>query len=116
MTDSAQSDSPLGTPCLVCNAPVGQPCRTTGAGIVRAPHVERELVAALGTVRRLGEDLIESRDLLAQTVDTLRCVLGVVSMDQPYPWDSGALKQQIREDITAFELLGLDWPVPERAR
>jgi hypothetical protein len=40
--------------------------------------------------------------------DTLRGVLAVVDADEPYPWGGGALKQQLREDITAFELLGLD--------
>lgn len=45
--------------------------------------------------------------------DTLRGVLAVVEADPLYPWQSGALKQQIREDITAYELLGLD--VPEAA-
>lgn len=46
----------------------------------------------------------------ADMADTLRAVLMVVDkpVTGPYPWDSGALKQQIREDLTAYDLLGLD--------
>ena len=43
-------------------------------------------------------------------MDTLRGVLMVVSQPEPYPWQGGALKQQIREDITAYELLNRDDP------
>jgi hypothetical protein len=43
-----------------------------------------------------------------QMADTLRAVLLAVDQAEPYPWQGGALKQQIREDITAYEVLGLD--------
>lgn len=79
-----------------------------------ASEAPRNYAEALCVVAKLGADLIESRDLLAQAVDTLRAVLAIVEHAPDYPWDSGALKRQIREDITAYELLGLDWPV-ERA-
>lgn len=48
------------------------------------------------------------REIVEQMADTLRAVLVVVDQDEPYPWQGGALKNQIREDITAYELLGLD--------
>lgn len=46
----------------------------------------------------------------ADMADTLRAVLMVVDkpVTGPYPWEGGALKNQIREDLTAYDLLGLD--------
>jgi hypothetical protein len=45
---------------------------------------------------------------LATAADTLRAVLAIVDTQPDYPWHCGAMKQQIREDITAIEALGLD--------
>lgn len=52
-----------------------------------------------------------SSQLLALTermADTMRGVLMAAEADPPYPWKSGHLKQQIREDITDYELLWAD--------
>lgn len=49
-------------------------------------------------------------DVAAQMADTMRAVLGIVDTQPDYPWDSGALKRQMREDLTAYDLLGLDTP------
>jgi len=54
----------------------------------------------------MGAPLDDSYRAIAATMaDTLRAVLAVVSQPEPYPWREGALKQQIREDIAAFEAL-----------
>ena len=48
------------------------------------------------------------REAAAVMATTMRDVLTIVEADPNYPWQGGALKQQMREDITAYELLGLD--------
>lgn len=67
--------------------------------------VDRACQTALSA---LADQRDSYREQLERMADTLRGVLVAAESDPPYPWSSGALKQQIREDITAYELLGLD--------
>jgi hypothetical protein len=65
----------------------------------------------LAEIARDGHPTPEERQLreaAAEMAATMRDVLAIVEALPDYPWQGGALKQQMREDITAYELLGLD--------
>lgn len=70
---------------------------------------------AMMTLRR--EELEAERDrvaaVAARMASTVRDVLSVVEANPDYPWQGGALKQQMREDLTAYELLAGDLVVLE---
>lgn len=53
-------------------------------------------------------------EVVREMAATMRDVLAIVDNLPDYPWQGGALKQQMREDITAYELLGLDVALASR--
>lgn len=61
---------------------------------------------AIEVVRADAHDRL--REVAAEMTATMRDVLNIVDNLPDYPWQGGALKQQMREDITAYELLALD--------
>lgn len=54
------------------------------------------------------------REVLDAMADTLRAIIVAVDQPKPYPWWAGALKHQIREDLTAYDLLELDVPITDK--
>ena len=59
--------------------------------------------------RDKAEDQLQMvSEVATEMAATMRDVLSIVDALPDYPWHGGALKQQMREDITAYELLGLD--------
>lgn len=74
-----------------------------------------EMAMSMGIGSGPTDPVARLRLVAATMASTMRDVLSVVEANPRYPWEGGALKQQMREDITAYELLGLDVEEPTRA-